>query len=265
MPVRARWRTAREDHRVHVLHVDRAAAPDAAVALLRRERVDRPVGGVRRHDVEVAVHAQRAALAVGARDAHGHADPAGVALEGLRLQAHLAQPVDDVRGRLAPPRGRCRRRSCSCRSGSAPGRSGRPRPRGGSRCRSWAATLDRRVGEPPGLGRLVRGRVGPLRMPGGRPPREAAPPPSPPAPPSPRGGSAPRCRPGSRRTDGSCAQPAGDDDVVDRHAHGAHRRDLGGDDRPGAGEHPGPGGVRTGSLRPADGARGRRPCRAPRR
>ena len=59
VPVRARWRTARQHHRVHVLHVDRAAAPDAPVALLPGERVDRPVGGVGRHDVEVAVHAQR--------------------------------------------------------------------------------------------------------------------------------------------------------------------------------------------------------------
>ena len=36
-----------EDHRVHVLHVDRAASPHAAVADLARERVDRPVLGRR--------------------------------------------------------------------------------------------------------------------------------------------------------------------------------------------------------------------------
>ncbi len=48
-----------ERHRVHVLHVDRAAAPDAAVDDLAGERVDRPVGGVGRHDVEVAVDQQR--------------------------------------------------------------------------------------------------------------------------------------------------------------------------------------------------------------
>ena len=90
----------REHHRVHVLHVDRAAAPHAAVTLLPRERVDRPVGGVGRHHVEVPVHAERTALAVGTRDAHGDADPPRVALEGLRLQADLAQQVDDVLGRL---------------------------------------------------------------------------------------------------------------------------------------------------------------------
>ena len=89
-----------QHHRVHVLHVDRAAPPDAAVALLPRERVDRPVGGVGRHDVEVAVQAQRAAVAVGAGQPHGDADPPGVALEGLRLEADLAQPVDDVGRRL---------------------------------------------------------------------------------------------------------------------------------------------------------------------
>ena len=95
---------AREDHRVHVLHVDGAAAPDAAVALLPRERVDRPVGGVGRHDVEVAVDAQRARLAVGPGDAHGDADAARVALERLGLQAHLAQLLDDVGRGLGLPR-----------------------------------------------------------------------------------------------------------------------------------------------------------------
>ena len=51
----------REQHRVEVLHVDRAAAPDVAVLDLAGERVDLPVLGRRRHDVEVAVQQQRAA------------------------------------------------------------------------------------------------------------------------------------------------------------------------------------------------------------
>ena len=70
-----------------------------------------------------------AAVPVGAGDPHDDADPPRVALERLRLEPDLAQLADDVGRRLAPRPARCRRRSCSCRSGSAPGRSGRPRPR----------------------------------------------------------------------------------------------------------------------------------------
>ena len=95
---------AREDHRVHVLHVDRAPPPDAPVALLRREGVDRPVRGVRRDDVEVAMDAQGSSLPVGAGDAHGDAHAARVALEGLGLQTHLSQLVDDVCRGLRLPR-----------------------------------------------------------------------------------------------------------------------------------------------------------------
>ena len=51
----------RQHHRVHVLHVDRAAAPDVAVALLAGERVHAPLGRIGGDDVEVAVHQQRAA------------------------------------------------------------------------------------------------------------------------------------------------------------------------------------------------------------
>ena len=51
----------RQDHGVHVLHVDRAAAPDVAVALLAGERVDAPLGRIGGDDVEVAVHEQRRA------------------------------------------------------------------------------------------------------------------------------------------------------------------------------------------------------------
>src|SRR3712207_6874768 len=48
-----------EDHRVEALHVDRAAAPQVPVPDLTAERVDRPLGRVGRHDVEVAVHEDR--------------------------------------------------------------------------------------------------------------------------------------------------------------------------------------------------------------
>ena len=51
-----------EQHRVEVLHVDRAAAPEVAVLDLAGERVDLPVLGRRRDDVEVAVQQQPAAV-----------------------------------------------------------------------------------------------------------------------------------------------------------------------------------------------------------
>jgi hypothetical protein len=51
----------RQQHGVEVLHVDRAAAPQVAVLDLAGERVDRPVGGLRRDDVEVAVHEETVA------------------------------------------------------------------------------------------------------------------------------------------------------------------------------------------------------------
>ena len=49
----------RQHHRVHVLHVDRAAAPHAAVGDLAGQRVHPPVGRVGGDDVEVAVDQQR--------------------------------------------------------------------------------------------------------------------------------------------------------------------------------------------------------------
>ena len=73
----------RQDDRVHVLHVDGAAAPEAAVALLAGERVDLPVRGAGRDDVQVAVHQQRRPRAVRALDAGDQARPAGCALEQL--------------------------------------------------------------------------------------------------------------------------------------------------------------------------------------
>ncbi len=48
-----------QQHGVEVLHVDRAAAPQVAVADLAGERVDLPVLGRGRHDIEVAVQQQR--------------------------------------------------------------------------------------------------------------------------------------------------------------------------------------------------------------
>ena len=45
-----------QDHGIHVLHVHRAPAPDAAVDDLAAERVHRPLGGFGRNHVEMAVH-----------------------------------------------------------------------------------------------------------------------------------------------------------------------------------------------------------------
>ena len=48
-----------QGHRVHVLHVDRPATPDAAVLHLTGERMNSPVVGVGGHDVEVPVDEER--------------------------------------------------------------------------------------------------------------------------------------------------------------------------------------------------------------
>ena len=90
-PVRAHSRTSASDHRVHVLHVDGAAAPDVAVPDLAGERVDRPLAGVGRHDVEVAVDQQRRPAAVGALDAGDRRCAARRGLDDLRLDADLVE------------------------------------------------------------------------------------------------------------------------------------------------------------------------------
>ena len=67
----------REGHRVHVLHVDRAAAPEASVADLSGERVDRPVVLLSRYDVQMPVNEQRRPVRVGPGDAGEDARPTG--------------------------------------------------------------------------------------------------------------------------------------------------------------------------------------------
>ena len=89
----------REQHRVEVLHVDGAAAPQVAVLHLAGERVHRPVVGLGGHDVEVAVQQQRVAVA-GAPARH-HVGPPLDAFVDLRLQADLGQQRGDVLGGLA--------------------------------------------------------------------------------------------------------------------------------------------------------------------
>ena len=66
----------RDHHPDHVLHVDRAAAPDVAVLDRAGERMHAPVGRLGGHHVEVAVQHQGAALAVGALQSGEHVGPA---------------------------------------------------------------------------------------------------------------------------------------------------------------------------------------------
>ena len=96
----------REDHRVHILHVDRAAPPHAPVGDLPGERVERPVAGVGRHHVQVPVDKQGRAAPVRALDPGHQAGALGVRLKHRRLQADLAeQPRHVLRGPpLARPR-----------------------------------------------------------------------------------------------------------------------------------------------------------------
>ena len=89
-----------EDHGVHVLHVDGAAAPEQAVLDHAAERVDRPVGGIGRNDVEVAVHDERAAcccraLAPGRRRSCGR-----VRTRRILAPGRAAQMLGDVLGGL---------------------------------------------------------------------------------------------------------------------------------------------------------------------
>ena len=92
----------RQQDRVEVLHVHRAAAPDVAVDDLAGERVDLPVGRDRRHHVGVAVDQQRrqrgvAALGCPVGDQSG---AARLGLEQLAGDADLVELRGDVLGRL---------------------------------------------------------------------------------------------------------------------------------------------------------------------
>ena len=72
MPARLNCRADHDHHADHVLHVDRAAAPDETVLDRAGERVHAPVGRLRRHHVEMPVDQQRTAGAVRAREAGEH-------------------------------------------------------------------------------------------------------------------------------------------------------------------------------------------------
>ena len=94
----------REHHRVEVLHVDRPAAPDEAVADLAREGVHLPVLGRRGHDVQVAVQQQAVAATRGPAPLGDHVRATGLGLDDQRLDTDLVEQRGDVLGGLPLPR-----------------------------------------------------------------------------------------------------------------------------------------------------------------
>ena len=46
----------RKDHRTHVLHIDRPAAPNHPISNLTRKRSNTPISGYRRHHIQMAMH-----------------------------------------------------------------------------------------------------------------------------------------------------------------------------------------------------------------
>ncbi len=94
----------RDHHRVHVLHVDRAAAPHVAVLHRTGERVHRPLRRLGGHDVEVPVDEQRATLAVRPGQPAEDVRCAGRArVEDLHLVPDLGELPRDVLRRLPLP------------------------------------------------------------------------------------------------------------------------------------------------------------------
>ena len=65
----------REDDRIHVLHVDRAAAPHAVVFKFTGERRDAPIGSIRGNHVEMAVDQQGRSARIRSLDPGHHAGP----------------------------------------------------------------------------------------------------------------------------------------------------------------------------------------------
>ena len=94
-----------QDRRVEVLHVDRTAAPDVAVLLLGRERVDLPVGLGGRYDVQVAVQEQPVGGVRIAPVRHDRGPPLR-RLEQLRADPDLVEQTGDVLGSRPLPRTR---------------------------------------------------------------------------------------------------------------------------------------------------------------
>ncbi len=92
-----------QDHRVHILHVDRAAPPDAAILGLPGERVHPPVGRIRGDHVEMTVDEQAGPRPVLALDPDHDAGAFRVRLEHGGLQPNLGEQLRDALGRRALP------------------------------------------------------------------------------------------------------------------------------------------------------------------
>ena len=93
----------REHHRVHVLHVHRAAAPDAPVLGIAGERVHPPVARIRGDHVQMAVDEQGGPRLILALDPGHDAGAFRVRLQHDRLQADLGEQFRDVLGGRALP------------------------------------------------------------------------------------------------------------------------------------------------------------------
>ena len=93
LPLRAQERV--HEHRHAGLHVERAAPPDVAVLEPALERRVRPGLAGRRDDVDVALEQQRLRAAAG--KAADEVRPAGLLLEGLRLEPFLLEQALDER------------------------------------------------------------------------------------------------------------------------------------------------------------------------
>ena len=81
----------REDHRVHVLHVDRATAPEQPIALLPAERVDLPVARLGGNHVEVPMEHERVQGRILAGQSHDDVRPAGCRLVVLGVEPDLRE------------------------------------------------------------------------------------------------------------------------------------------------------------------------------
>ena len=89
-----------DDHRVHVLHVHRAAAPQQPVLDDAFEGIDAPVLCGCGNDVGVAVDDESRSLRIGAFDAGDEVGPSRGGFDDFGLQVHLGEPgCDEFGGR----------------------------------------------------------------------------------------------------------------------------------------------------------------------
>ena len=90
----------RDDHRVHVLHVHRPAAPEHSVADCSLEGVDCPIRRVGGYDIRMPVHDQRRLAGVRSGYACDDACAPGRGVDVLRRQTEPLEVRAEVFGRL---------------------------------------------------------------------------------------------------------------------------------------------------------------------